>query len=59
MINIYVLQQTLLDTDTLDKKWSESHTPRFNSLVRFYQDKGGKLSSTNEEEEYYDEEVEE
>ena len=58
LTHIYILQQISLETDSIDKKWSDAQQKRLNALVKYYQSKGGSFGSSpapDEDEEYEDE----
>ena len=58
LTHIYILQQISLETDSIDKKWSDAQQKRLNALVKYYQSKGGSFGSSpapDEDGEYDDE----
>ena len=59
MTHIYILQQIDIETEKIDKKWSDEHNGKLAMLLKLYQSKGGNFGTTQGQEEYEEEEYEE
>ena len=59
MTHFYILQQISLETEKLDKKWSDAQSKKFDTLLNVYHSKGGSFGSAPAQDEYEDEYTEE